>query len=210
MPYNSSAFEAQLAKYKNAKIVKDVADLPDDRHRPQTRIKTESGRISPNPDTHAQTPHSLKTLREAKMEIPEGMMLVHKKKTSKAGKFVLLFMIGCLAVAGVKQRDKVEAMLASITASTGVTVQSVDTSAAISSMGANIGGGDLMRAMKDAQDKAAAVASQGPAQSMKYIQEETKRLQDMAKNIGATSGVVTTTAPIAPQPGQPAVTPPTQ
>lgn len=208
MPYNSSAFEAQLAKYKNAKIVKDVADLPDDRHRSQTRIKTDSSRITPTYDAPKQGGESLKSLREAKSHIPDGMMLVPKKKRASGKLFTLLFLVGCLAVAGVKQRDQIQAMIAQVTATTGVaSVPAADVpslSSSISAMG--VGGGSLSDAMAEAEAKAAAVASQGPALSMKYIQDETKRLQDMAKQIGAQSGAVPAAPVAAPTtpPAQPA------
>lgn len=202
MSYKSSAFEAQLAKHKNAKIVKDVADLPDGRHRPQTRVNVDSGRITPNQDMYAE---SLQALRDNKLNIPPELLMQPNKKRIKTSHLALLFMIGCLAVAGIKQRDRVQAFVVHLASSGGdaaVRVQTIDPAAAMSSMG--VGEGDLGKALQEAQAKAKVLASQGPAQSMQYIQEETKRLQDMAKTIGTQSGVVPASPMAAPAAAQPA------
>lgn len=56
MPYNSSAFEKQLAKYKAAQAVKAVADIPlkGDGHAVKSRVAAASGKVQPNTVTATQ------------------------------------------------------------------------------------------------------------------------------------------------------------
>lgn len=216
MPYNSSAFEKQLAKYRNEQASKALADTtPVDPHVVRARVNTGRGVLTPTANPLASEEGDLSSRsRKVSAQKPEDLPIDVKKAKKpfyRRGWFVFLaFSVLSTAAVPVFMKDEMAQLMGvvdSVQASTGVDPLSLDTykrmfrgepvapaaegapaeSAAAAAQPVTpapvIPVGTDMHALVDAaQAKAAEVSSQGPQQSMQYIEEETKRLQSMAKD----------------------------
>lgn len=204
MPYNSKAFEQQLARYRSKQIADKVSALPDGHHRPQSRVQAEAGQLRPSQLDSQDIPISRHQARlmERGMALPEGMMLVRKKSFLERP-LVWVVLAGVIAgvVIPVFFKPQMNMVLARFTGGA-ASVQAADLNALGTAGGIEVTPaalstptGDLGQAMQEAQQRANAIANQGPAQSMKYIEAETKRLQDMARDLSAKANAATTAAP---------------
>lgn len=227
MPYNSSSFEKQLAKYKQAQAEKVVADMPrkkyevyEDPHQVKSKIAVDRGAIK----SYALDPVQMmgeggQTAPIAnKVDLMMSPIIVKRKKPLYKRVWFILLVVTTLPTfaAPILFKDEWNQMMgiaASIKTSTGVDPMAVSTytnmlkrNAAPAAEPAVVQGPapvretesaldikdselaepmDMHNAVQRAQEKADSITSQGTGYSMKYIEEESRRLNDMAKEFDA-------------------------
>lgn len=217
MPYNSSSFEKQLAKYKIAQAQKAAGAAPEDPHVTRSRVASATGALKPNivPGTQlvGDGPQTTPVQRADKTYTDDFTPIIvdaRKKPFYRSGWFIfIIFSIVSTAAMPIFFKDEMNQVLdvaSSVKSSTGVDPfamttytnllkgappQPVAPQAPVQiqpmstlSQDQNSSAQDPldMRAIAEqVEQNAKAVTSQGSAHSMQYIEEETRRLNEAAK-----------------------------
>lgn len=217
MPYNSSSFEKQLARYKAAQAGKVIEKTPRDPHVAQARIASPLGKVQSSAQL-VQTsqiigdgPQTTAVLRgDQKVETaPAGqtVIIIHGKKKPlwARGWFVfLLTTVISTAAMPVFFKDEMKEMMGlldTVKTTTGVDPLSIKTYTNLAKgQPAQSQDGmklvepaeratpeptDIHAVVDQAQQRAEDVTSRGAGHSMKYIEDETRRLNEMAKELDA-------------------------
>ncbi|HEY8963683.1 MAG TPA: hypothetical protein VIN59_04385 [Alphaproteobacteria bacterium] len=225
MPYNSSSFERQLAKYKQAQAEKAVAQMPrkyEDPHHVKSQISSDRGTIR----SYALEPTQMvgdgaQSTPVAKREpiVLAPIIIQGKKPLFKRTWFLVLVLTTLPTLAAPvlfkDQWNELMGVADTVRSSTGVdpfamstytnlfkgraikaepaeqasapdnTIQPLQPKAQTESaldvtkdMSQPM---DMNNAVEHAQERTEAITSKGADYSMKYIEEETKRLNDAAK-----------------------------
>lgn len=208
MPYNSSAFEKQLAKYKAAEGAKKVAEMPaSDRER---KI------VAPLPSYLKDGGSAGGALRDDQkreaLAIEPVIVVSRRKPLYKRAWFAFMLLSVASAIATpVVFKDEMRQLMGvvdTVKTTTGVDPLSLKTytgmikgtpvvnpvAPAQSGAGAEampspaINPMDMQAVMEAAQQRAQGASAQGAEHSMKYIEEETRRLQEMARELEQQQG----------------------
>ena len=216
MPYNSSSFEKQLARYKAAQAAASVEKMPDDPHRVRARVSTsERGKLQPNTIGVSQLvgdgPQTTPVLRGDQKVDPnmgnQTIIIVQGKKKKPLllrGWFIFLattiLSTAAIPVFYKEEMKEMMGLLDTVKSTTGVDPLSVTTYKNMIKGKAHESTEppvapvaipadtpeptmNVHSVVEKAQQKADDVTSRGAGASMKYIEEETKRLNDMAKQL---------------------------
>ncbi len=223
MPYNSSAFEKQLAKHKAEQAAKAIADLPDAGHRGALRATPGKGAGKQGVEPRS-TPVRSQSLQQIIKDGPErkplhrtdqmldardGKVVVvgRRKPLYRRTWFVMLvFSVVSTALSPVIFKDEIahiRGLMEGIKTSTGIDPLSIDTykdmakgRLASPTMTGITGNTALQpvvavpapttntgQVVEQAQERVQGVIRQGPDTSMRYIEEEAKRLEAMAREL---------------------------
>jgi len=211
MPYNSSSFEKQLARYKAAQAGKAIENVPSiDPHRARARVAAAQGRIQPNVVVTSQVvgdgPQSTPVLRpeqlaDAELAGQTVIIVKGKKKPLWARGWFVFLLTTVLSTAAMpiffkEEMAEMKGLLQTVKTTTGVDPLSMKTytnmvkgapveTAPVPEAAADVPAPttDIHAVVDKAQQKAEDVTSRGAGHSMKYIEDETKRLNDMAKQL---------------------------
>lgn len=200
MPYNSSAFEKQLARYKAAQAGKAAAEnTPHDPQRVRARTSMDYGQVKSSTIGVSQLvgdgPQTTPVLRSDQLKdgaLSQTVIVIENKKKPiwLRGWFIFL-MTTVLSTAAMPvffkgEMEQMIGLMASVKSSTGVDPLSINTYTSM------VKGGltqtpapttDIHATVEQARQRAEEVTSQGGAASMEYIQSETQRLNDMARQL---------------------------
>jgi len=215
LPYNSSSFERQLAKHKQAQAAKAVAAIPrkihEDPHKVQSHISAERGSIK----SYAKDPLQLMgegaqttpviTQRD-EVIIPIIIQRSHKPWYKRTWFVLLVITTLPMLFAPILYKEEMTQLkdtASMVKTTTGVDPFALKTytnmmrgkaaepetpqqpAAVITeATPANVTPSDkvdMKQAVQGAQEKAESVTSKGASYSMQYIEEETKRLNEAAK-----------------------------
>lgn len=222
MPYNSSAFEKQLQKYKNEAAKKTAST--DDAHVAKPQVVIGRGEVQPNIDLKA-TPTNAPITTEITPDAPPTELI--SKPFYKQGWFLFLLFSAATAMAipaamktnmdglmdmanmvksspavatstqkpaTAPQKSSKREPMADIAEKPSPVLKSEKIKTVVKETLSNRNiqmqtTSDLHSMVEKAAAQAAEVSAQGPEQSMQYIEEQTRQLQNMAKQFDETYGV---------------------
>ncbi len=222
MPYNSSSFERQLARYRNEQAAqKALSATGEDQHLVKPKAGSVRVEIRPGPAVAAQPSQVLGEQQQRRMEKPEMQTAPHGEKPFYRRGWFLFLAFSVLSTAAIPVFFKSEMqMLSGVTdsvrAETGLDLTSAQTYKNMigqyihrvpaqpeSPDAPQTGSGhaepspgeytaaqpaDFHAVVENAQARALEVSKQGSASSLKYIDEEAKRLQQMSRDFDAKYG----------------------
>ena len=198
MPYNSSSFERELARLKAEKAVKQVEGLPlssgDDAHMPKPQAKGVGGTVIPNRAARASAGEVIPN-KNAPREPDdyEGPVIVRSSRKAfyKRGWFIFLA-FSVLSTAAVpvffgKETNTMLELASSMKASTGVDPFALKTYTNLlkhdQAAPETPQPATQETIVEQVQKSPSTPAAQPDTHTMQYIEQESKRVQDMAREL---------------------------